>query len=383
MTDAWALSASIRTAKRAAGSSDWARGSGLAIMHFEEEVAERLPNKLLLCLNARPDPGFSKGLSIRDANRFPQIIDRWAVRSVGSLTGATLLEQHMFVSSRGQRFEYYDGGRGEPILFLTALAFSKDIWAYQIADLQADFRLIFPHLPGHAGSTFDGTRFTFEQLADDLAELLDHLSIDRVHLVGWCMAGNIAQVFALKYPDRLSSLALICTTPTSVGARGVSQADLRDYSQSPLTTYVVEFQNIYEKSFFEDKTVQAHLDLIYHSRIPVDPNALAFLFAELFGFDTQSKLHSVKSPTLIVAGKWDIAFPVEQVRLLAKHIENSELVEIGNGGHLPFVTSHAYFNSRLREFLTNSRTRMNGRRVGSLHRPKDLTPKEGLPISIR
>ena len=266
------------------------------------------------------------------------------------LPAQALLSRGVFRSGRGQQIEYYACGSGPAIVFLTALAFSKSVWEHQIAALSGSHRLIFPHLPGHAGSRFEGVNFSFEDVADDLAQLLDHLDVPAAHLAGWCMAGNIAQIFALRHPDRLKSLVLICTTPTGARLRGLTQADLEEYSASPLNSYRYEFQNIYRESAFSAR-IGAYLSVIEQAHVPVDQGALLCLMMGLFRFNTVQRLGEIAVPTLIFSGAYDIAFPSDQVALLKRGIAHAHFVEFERGGHLPFLNESDVFNARLTEFL--------------------------------
>jgi pimeloyl-ACP methyl ester carboxylesterase len=57
--------------------------------------------------------------------------------------------------------------------------------------------------------------YTLEHMADDAAALLDHLGIDRAHIVGASMGGMIAQIFAARYPDRTAGLGIIFSSNNS------------------------------------------------------------------------------------------------------------------------------------------------------------------------
>ena len=268
-----------------------------------------------------------------------------------SLLSDTELTRNTFNSSRGQTIEYFTVGQGRPILFLTALAFSKNIWEYQVEAFRDEYQLIFPHLPGHAGSSYHGSIFTFDDLADDLAELLDHMEIASVHMVGWCMAGNVAQIFGLRHPDRLDSLCLLCTTPTDARTRGMGSGILTDYSNDPLEAYELEFQNIYQNDYFDNAEISEYLDIIQHAHAPVETHALACLLNNLFQFNTQARLKDLSMPVLVVCGRWDIAFPPDQVRLLAENITDAKYLEFDNGGHLPFLNQAGQFNQSFADFL--------------------------------
>ncbi|MDC8758414.1 SDR family NAD(P)-dependent oxidoreductase [Janthinobacterium sp. hw3] len=263
---------------------------------------------------------------------------------------AAQLGRGKFSSARGQVFEYFECGSGPALIFLTALAFSKSVWEDQIREFGGHYRLIFPHLPGHAGSVHGGVGFTFEELADDLVELMDALDVGEAHLVGWCIAGNIAQLLALRHPQRLKSLALVCTTPTDARMRGITQKDLEDYSVSPLLTYQMEFNNIYHEKFLAPEVARS-LAIIRQTHVAVEPQALLSFIDSLFQFDTRKRLHEIQVPTLVVAGSCDIAFPVDQVALLKDGIRHSRFVVFDRSGHLPFLSQSSQFNAALRGFL--------------------------------
>ncbi|MGK0290543.1 MAG: 3-oxoacyl-(acyl-carrier-protein) synthase/pimeloyl-ACP methyl ester carboxylesterase, partial [bacterium] len=264
-----------------------------------------------------------------------------------------LLKKEVFTSSNQIEYEFYTCGEGEPILFLTALAFTCGIWEHQIAHFHKRFQLIFPHLPGHAGSNFQGKPFTFEQIADDLAELLDYLKIPRVHLAGWCMAGNIGQLFAHRHADRLQTLSLICTTPTDARVRGLNSEDLKEYAENPLGAYELEFQNIFRNLSFDKQYVDLYVEFIANTYSQVELGAVAHYINNLFRFDATPWLQKISVPSFVIAGQWDIAFPPEQVRLLSQKIENSRFHSFDNSGHMPFLSESPLFNYLLEDFITS------------------------------
>ncbi|MEJ2124619.1 MAG: alpha/beta fold hydrolase, partial [Alphaproteobacteria bacterium] len=319
-------------------------GAAMTIETLTQALSTRM-------LNAPPDKQPPQENAPLVAN---QVWRRLAASEQNSvqLVNTAKLARGEFTTRRGQTIEYFESGNdnGPALIILTALAFTKSIWENQIAAFAPGYRLIFPHLPGHAGSIYSGKGFSFEDLADDLAELMDKLNIGQAHLAGWCMAGNIAQLFALRHPQRLKSLALICTTPTDARMRGLGQQELEDYSASPLLTYQMEFNNIYHENFLAPE-VQNSLSIIQQSYVPVDQQALLSFISSLFQFDTRDHLHEIQAPTLVVAGKRDIAFPVEQVSLLKDGIKNARFEVIENGGHLPFLNQSRLFNETLLSFL--------------------------------
>ncbi|MGE7726583.1 SDR family NAD(P)-dependent oxidoreductase [Bacillus cereus] len=264
-----------------------------------------------------------------------------------------VLKQKFFVSSKGRRYEYYDGGEGEPLILLTALAFVSTIWKHQVSQFSPKYRVIMPHLPGHGESFHNQKPFTFEEIADELVELMDHLGITTANVVGWCLAGNIAQLVALRHQSRLKTLTLLCTTPADARIRGISNEDLILYSKDPLGTYVLEFQNIFKNRFTDNPMVNQFLQTIQQSHCNVDSEAVMYHIHNLFRFDTSQTLEQVKIPTLIISGKYDITYPPEQVELLHKGIEGSSYFEFEEAGHMPFLSDYELFNKVLSKFLND------------------------------
>ncbi|OMG74766.1 amino acid adenylation domain-containing protein [Burkholderia ubonensis] len=275
-----------------------------------------------------------------------------AGRAEAPLADASRATRGVFTSARGQVYEYFEQGSGPALIFLSALAFSQAVWSEQVHAFGDRYRLIFPHLPGHAGSTPTAPGFSFETLADELVELMDALDVREAHLVGWCVAGNVAQLLALRHPRRLASLALVCTTPTDARMRGITREALEDYSESPLLSYQIEFNNIYHEEFLAPEVTRS-LAIIRQAHVPVESQALLGFIGSLFSFDTRGRLGEIAAPTLIVAGSHDIAFPIDQVALLKDGIRHARFVMFEKGGHLPFLNQSESFNETLRAFLAD------------------------------
>lgn len=128
-----------------------------------------------------------------------------------------------YATINGYRLAYsLHGDQNRPAVVLShALATSMEIWGYQLPLLAHRFRVLLYDLPGHGASAARGDFYTLEELASDVAALLDHLQIPRAAFVGLSIGGMIGQVFALRYPDKLSGLVL-CSTSSRTEQQGES-----------------------------------------------------------------------------------------------------------------------------------------------------------------
>ena len=107
-------------------------------------------------------------------------------------------------------------GEGEPIVFLhTGLQTGEIDFGYQREFFKDNYRVILPDLRGHGKSETDQIEVLnyLEKSAIDLKETLDHLQIEKAHIVGVSLGALVGLVFAKRYPNRLISLTLSGITP--------------------------------------------------------------------------------------------------------------------------------------------------------------------------
>ena len=103
---------------------------------------------------------------------------------------------------------YIDRGSGEPLVLLHGNGESSEYFTRQIDYFSAARRVIAVDTRGHGGSPRGTGPFTLSRFADDLAEFLVALGIGCADLLGFSDGGNIALLFALRYPDRVRRLVL-------------------------------------------------------------------------------------------------------------------------------------------------------------------------------
>ncbi|MFZ3579885.1 alpha/beta fold hydrolase [Virgibacillus sp. DJP39] len=100
-------------------------------------------------------------------------------------------------------------GEGEPIVFLhTGLQTGTTDFEQQVEHFKQHYKVILPDLRGHGKSVSNDLANYFQDTAQDLADTLDHLGIDSVHVVG-CSLGGIVSIFlAKKFQDKVKSLTI-------------------------------------------------------------------------------------------------------------------------------------------------------------------------------
>src|SRR5215510_5370012 len=102
-------------------------------------------------------------------------------------------------------------GDGIPLLLVHGLMATGAMYEPVLPALANRYHIILPDLRGHGRSGALPGPYTVEQLVHDLAQLLDDLQIDAVHVLGYSQGGTVAQQFAHDYPKRVRGLVLACT----------------------------------------------------------------------------------------------------------------------------------------------------------------------------
>ena len=104
---------------------------------------------------------------------------------------------------------YVDSGSGPVVLFIHGILGSQRQWAHLVDTLDEDHRVLVPDLFGHGESAKPLGDYSLSAHAASMRDLLDHLGIERVTLVGHSLGGGIAMQFFYLFPERVDRLVLV------------------------------------------------------------------------------------------------------------------------------------------------------------------------------
>lgn len=113
------------------------------------------------------------------------------------------------VRLHGHDLSYVDTGSGSVILFIHGILGSQRQWEHLVDRMDDDHRVVLPDLFGHGDSAKPFGDYSISAHAAALRDLLDHLDIDRVTLVGHSLGGGIAMQFFYLFPERVERLVLV------------------------------------------------------------------------------------------------------------------------------------------------------------------------------
>jgi pimeloyl-ACP methyl ester carboxylesterase len=248
----------------------------------------------------------------------------------------------------GARIFYIDtGGGGVPVVFLHAATGSSRVWEYQIpAFTAAGFRVIAFDRRGWGRTTLDPTGPQPGTGANDLKGLLDHLNLDRVHLMSTAAGAFVALDFAISFPQRVRSLVIANT----IG--GVQDADFLELGRRlrppQFDTLPPEFRELgpaYRAA--NPEGTRRWMDLEKISR-PEGPRAPAQPTKNRLTF---SLLETIKAPTLLLTGGADLYAPPAAMKLFAARIKDSEFLVVPDAGHSTYWEQPEVFNRAVLAFI--------------------------------
>jgi pimeloyl-ACP methyl ester carboxylesterase len=252
------------------------------------------------------------------------------------------------IALRGCNVRLMRGGSGQPLLVLHG-ASGAGAWLPFMASLAEKFDVIVPEHPGFGDSNTPDWLDNIHDLAYFYLDVLDHLNLERVHLVGLSLGGWIAAELAVRDTRLLASLTLVGSA--GIHVPGVEQID---------TFLRTDEQRI--RDFFYDQArademikrlLQPELeDVAMKNRI-----ATARLTWQPRGYDPHlyKWLHRIDVPTLLLWGANDRLFPKDYAFAFQKLIPGSKVVIIPECGHVPNVEKPAAFVSELEHFIDGMR----------------------------
>lgn len=255
---------------------------------------------------------------------------------------------------------YEEHGTGMPLVMVPGLGGTVESWKAQIAYFKRRYRVIALDNRGSGRSSMPPGPYSMDDMAADLAGLLDALDISEpVRLVGVSMGGVLVQCFIHHYPERVAQLVLVST--------GVSGGDPRITFPS-LT--------VLQKLAFPGATPRQRLETLfgiyYHPRYLESHPEVFDEAIQLYGkigaqpdHATKGQLNAVQDtrpyykwlakidvPVLVMHGEDDLVWPVKNAHTLIKGIgANAELALFKDAGHVLFQEKEAEFNACLERFL--------------------------------
>ncbi|MFI0432538.1 MAG: alpha/beta fold hydrolase [Candidatus Nanopelagicales bacterium] len=274
------------------------------------------------------------------------------------------------IHGAGLAYEEYSGV-GVPLVLLHGVGSSARNWQDAAAALAETGRTVVSiDLPGHGDSDDSGGDFSLGSMASAVRDLLDHLGLDRVVLVGHSLGGGVALQFQYQYPSRMAGLVLVSSgglgRETNMilrlaalpGSGMAIRLALNERTMSAAHGLRERARNVLRKPDLIPDQVMDRID-----RLASEDSRTSFLATLRSVVDHRGqrvsaldKLHLTHSlPVLIVWGRKDAIIPVEHGENAHSLLPQSRLVVFDDAGHEPHRRDPERFARVVRQWLADSK----------------------------
>lgn len=233
---------------------------------------------------------------------------------------------------------------------------SSRYWSHWVPAFARDYRVLRRDLRGHGESSDPGAGhpWSLDELVVDMRDFLDALEIPRVHYLGESISGILGILFAVRFPERLSSLT-ICNSPTTI-RRDAARALADDEGDLDA---VLEHEGAagWGRLMIERKiisaTSDAHAAWVLKEFAKTPTHVLRGITKTLDGADTTSILPEVSVPTLVIAPAKSPITPLRDQLAMREGIPGARIAVIEGPGHEVYVDRAEECIAALRGFLSS------------------------------
>jgi len=201
---------------------------------------------------------------------------------------------------------YRVDGAGHPLVLIHGVGMDLTMWDAQTAALGRHLTVIRYDMLGHGGSA-TRSHAKLRDFVDQLRRLLDHLSLDRVYLVGFSMGGMVAQAFAVHHPDRVARLVIMSAVyDRPLAARAAVEERVRQVEREGVGANL----DAALKRWFTPAYAAAHPEALATVRRRFAANDPAGYLAAYRVFATGDvelvdSIRTIRCPTLVATGELD------------------------------------------------------------------------------
>ncbi len=245
---------------------------------------------------------------------------------------------------------FYDltGPEDAPVVaFSTSIGTTLEMWDAQVQALADRYRCLRYDTRGHGRSQVLDQRVTIDDLANDLADLLEALGVKKAHIVGLSLGGMTAQAFGARHPDRAESLVLMATSAYLPSGWDERAAVVRAQGMGAIVDAVLA-------RWFTPEFTAAHPEQVAPMRerfLQLDPRGYAACCEAIRDMDLRPSNAAIRAPILIIAGADDPATPVAMMEDIRTRIAQAELVVLPRAAHILSVERSDLVNRYLAAFL--------------------------------
>lgn len=240
------------------------------------------------------------------------------------------------------KFKYIESSEGkEVILLLHGLFGALSNFKGIIDSFKSEYNIVSPILPI---MSMPLKSLGLKGLVRHIEEFVEYKQYNNINLLGNSLGGHLAQLYALKRPEKVKSIILTGSSGLFENAMGNSFPKRGDYDFIKKKT---------ESVFYDPKTATPELIEEVFETVNDRSKAIRVVVTAKSAVrnNLEDKIHNIKAPTLLVWGKQDDITPPFVAEKFHELIPDSRLEFIDECGHAPMMERPQAFNNILHDFL--------------------------------
>jgi 3-oxoadipate enol-lactonase len=255
-----------------------------------------------------------------------------------------------FAQGQGARIHYeIEGPEDGPVLLLSnSLGTDLGMWSPQMPSLAARYRVLRYDSRGHGRSEAPEGPYTIDMLGQDAVAVLDAAGVKRALFCGLSKGGMVGQWLGVNAPNRVGRLVL-ANTAAFIGAPEVWNQRIETVRAQGMAAIVPGVIDRWFTKPFQERAPDS-VARIRDMLLATDPEGYAACCAAVRDMDQRQTIGAIRVPTLVIAGRHDLATSPEQGRLIADTIPGARFLEL-DAAHLSNIEAEAAFTRALLEFL--------------------------------
>ncbi|OQX78893.1 MAG: hypothetical protein B6D61_04555 [Bacteroidetes bacterium 4484_249] len=238
----------------------------------------------------------------------------------------------------GKIINFKSEGNGQTVVLLHGFLESIQIWEEFSELLSQKFNVVAIDLPGHGKTDNFSEVHTMEFMADAVKAVLDFLNIGNCVMIGHSMGGYTTLAFAEKYPEYLKGF---CLFHSQAEADSPEAKINRDRTVKIVEKDSIGFISNFIPDLFVHENIKRFDKKIEVMKTRAMKTSKEGIIAALLGMkERTSKLNFLKTiniPVLFIVGKQDKRIPTETVLQQAALPSHSEILILGNVGHMGYI----------------------------------------------
>ncbi len=254
----------------------------------------------------------------------------------------------------GNRIRYLEGGdpKNGTIVLLHGLGGSAERWSKAGPLFEKHFRVVIPDLIGFGYSDKPSVDYTIELFTTFLEQFIRTICHQRIFLVGASLGGQIATEYTFSHPATISKLILA----SPAGVMKSSTPALDSYVMAAMYPTVQTTSIAFQAMDGSDEKPDEYTINSFIKRMKLPNAKMSFLSTTLNlknSYLTDSILHSIDHPTLLVWGSDDPVIPIRYAGYFTSAIRNSTLFSMDGCGHAPYYQKPEIFVKRVVDFISS------------------------------